>query len=430
MPRKKDQNNEEPKTTTTPDNVQEDVTEPETPSLEEEEPDTESFSPEENGNEEDMEEDPLKEEEADVVAVEDDADDDYADTETENLSSDEIDEVILAMRNTSRKGARVEKMSKAQKKEMYASEHVITESGTTEIETVSTQKKAEYVELVASQKSKRILSGILTGCHYANPDDKASTILAEISYGNGFFPIVIPSYLLFDYETSDKNETHEQKLEQNKQIEQIINRRLMARIKFVVRTIDKQNTVWADRLMAMDIEGSINYRSKTAAKPRITPGLLVKGTIVFTSKRSVIVEALGAEVMIPYEELSYRHVGNAREEFHVGDDQIVRILSVSPYKVKKQGSNEYTLINATGSIKSIAPDRTQEYYDSIREGGVYACEVTWVEDDVFVLVAGKMDALVAFPKTGKVPERGETRIMRVTGKDDSKKRIFGVFVNN
>ena len=344
----------------------------------------------------------------------------------EELESEQIDQTILEIRkNASRAGSRVEKMSKAKKKEVYSSEHVITEFGEETLQTESMEKKKEYSELVASQKSKKILKGRITGFHYANEDDPTSTILAEIDYGKGLHNILIPSYLLFDYELDEKHATKEA----NRTIAQLVQRRINAPIDFVVQTIDKNGVAYADRLLALSLKGVNNYVGKGLNPARITSGLLVESTVVMVSRTFVIVDALGAEIKIPQNELSYHHIGDAREEFHVGDKVNVRILSACEYKVSKYNSN-YTLIDAKASIKAATPDKRKEYFDNFRVGGRYAAKVTYVEDNIYVNLANKMDAMVAFPKFGDNPVRGDERIVEVTGKDPDKLFIYGVFVQN
>lgn len=346
--------------------------------------------------------------------------------ESEDDTSDQLDEAILAMRkNTSRAGARLEKMSKAKKKELYHSEHVITEYGEEDLVTESMEKKAEYTELVASQKSKKILKGKLTGFHYANEDDESSTILAEVHYGKGYWNIVIPSYLLFDYELDEKYAS----VESNKLIAQLVTKRINSQVEFVIHTIDKNGIAFADRLMALSMQGVNNYVGKGLNPARITAGKLVDSTVVMVSRTFVIVNALGAEIKVPQDELAHHHVGDAREEFKVGDKKVVRIKSAAAYKTSKY-KNAYTLIDAKGSFKDAEEDRRPEYFKSFRVGGRYSAEVTYVEESVYVKLAGKMDAMVAFPKFGKNPVRGEERIVEITAKDEERLFIYGVFVNN
>lgn len=366
------------------------------------------------------------EEQEDNTETEDAGEDEDETEEEGSTISDEIDKAILQIRkNTSRSSARTEKMSKAKKKELYHSEHVITEFGDETLVTESMEKKKEYTELVASQKSKKILKGIITGFHYANDEDPASTILAEVLYGNGYFNVIIPSYLLFDYELDEKYTDKEN----NKLVAQQVERRLNSTVEFVVHTFDKNGVAYADRLMALSMKGVSNYVGKGLNPARITPGLLVESKVVMVGRTFVIVDALGAEIKIPQDELAYHHVGDAREEFHVGESVNVRIKTATTYKVKKY-DNSYTLIDATASIKAAKPDRRKEFFDQFRVGGRYAATVTYVDDNIYVNLSNKMDAMVAFPKFGAIPVRGDQRVVEVTGKDPEKLFIYGVFVNN
>ena len=88
------------------------------------------------------------------------------------------------------------------------------------------------------------------------------------------------------------------------------------------------------------------------------------------------------------------------------------------------------MADAEASIRQAVKDPRPKHYNSFRVGGRYSATVTYVEDNVFVNLAGKMDAMVAYPKSGDVPARGDKKIVEVTGKDDEKLFIYGVFVNN
>ena len=334
-----------------------------------------------------------------------------------------VDEKLL--HDVSRANSRLETMGKKKKKEVYASEHVYTEYGERDIETESTKKKTEYTELVASQKSLKILEGKITGFHYADENNPTSTILAEIKYQDGLWDVLIPSYLLFDYELDEKYAS----IETSKTIEKLVTKRIGGNVDFVVQTITKEGIALADRLLAMSLKSVHHYTPQKGKPARIQPGFLVEGTITMVSRTFVIAEALGAEMKIPQDELSWFHIGDAREEFKVGQKVIIRVLSVNEYQTKKY-NNKYTLIDVKGSIRKAQKDNREKYYKSFRIGGRYAATVTYVEENVFVNLAGKMDAMVAFPKFGEVPVRGEERIVEITGKDDEKMFIYGVFVNN
>lgn len=341
--------------------------------------------------------------------------------QTKELDPDEI-----IARKTHRFAHEVEKATKAARKEMYRSEHIITEFGDEEVETDATLLREDYLELVASSKSQKILRGKIAGFHYAG-ENRKSTVLAEVKFGHEMFNVLIPSYLLFDYEVSKYVDPDKIQV-----IENEVRRRIGAEIRFIVRKVDEANQIaYADRLVAQSIVGYNNYiREARDEKPRVVDGMIVQGQVIQVLSKGIIVDALGCDIKIPKDELSHSYVGDAREEFHVGDKVNVRVSEISEKTVEKNGTN-YRLVTAKGSIKDTMRNNKEKLFAQFKEGGMYSAEVTYVEEaGVFCRLRGNMDCLVALPRFGYMPKRGETRTIKITEKVEDKFFIYGIFVNN
>ncbi len=368
-------------------------------------------------------EEPTGEDAADIVAEKEEAH-----RKSEIINDDPaktIDPDALVAKNTSRFAYEVAKASKKQKRDMYKSEHVITEFGDEEVETEATMLRRDYLELVASAKSHKVLEGMVMGYRYAGEAGK-STLLAEIEYGSGFFSILIPSYLLFDYEVSKYVEP-----DRLRALETNIKRRVGSKIKFVVRHVDETNQVaYADRLEAQSILGYANYiKLQRDDKPRIVNDLIVKSQVICTQPKSITVDALGVDINIPIDELSHMYVGDARQEFNVGDMVNVRVSDIKENVIEKNGT-KYRMVTAKGSIKAATPDKKKKLYDQFQVDGVYAAKITYVEEaGVFCRLRGNVDCLCALPRFGKNPKRDDIRMVRITEKDDDSMFIFGVLVN-
>lgn len=384
----------------------------------------------EDGTEEagdDIVQDALSESDEDsVISENDDEIDDFSDEMDKKIVQNRVYDSIV--QRTSRSAYAIEKASKTAKKKMYKSEHVVTENGNEEVETSATIKRGEMLELVASARSNKILKGIISGFREVDTNGEGSgTLLAEVLYGTGAFSVVIPSYLLFDYDM-EKYENEENR----GAIEKILTKRIGSNVQFVVRNLDEKNSIaYADRLSALSMQGIYQYTfAQRDGKPNIVPGMLVKADVVQVGRTYVVVNALGAEFRIGQSELSWIHIGDANQDFSVGDSVIVRISSFNVVVVKKN-SNNYKLIKATGSIKDASQNPRKENYPKYHIGGRYTAEITWTDDSgVFCKLSDNMDCLVAFPKFGKNPVRGERRVVQITQKDDAKLFIYGVFVNN
>ena len=338
----------------------------------------------------------------------------------------EIDPDERVSQLSSRFAREVAKASKKAKSEMYRSEHVITEFGDEEIETDSTKLREDYLELVASSKSNRRLEGKIVGFRYAGERQK-STVLAEVEYGTGLFMVLIPAYLVYDYDVSKYIEPDQLKIVENN-----ILRRIGSRIKFVVRHVDeKEQVAYADHLEAQQQLCYENYiRPTRDGKPRIVDDLIVKAQVVYTVSKGIIVDALGCEILVPKTELSHSYVGDARQEFKVGDSVNVRVSKIKKKEVEKNNSR-YTLIEAEGSVKAATPDHRKLLFDQFKEDGIYAADVSYVEESgVFCRLRGGLDCLCAHPKYGDMPKRGKPVMIRVTEKDEERLYIYGLIINS
>lgn len=339
-------------------------------------------------------------------------------------TNSEINPDELVAKKTSRFAQEVEKASSKDKKAMYRSERIYTEDADEDVETDATILRKDYMELVASVKSLKILKGKITGFRYAGAARK-STVLAEVEYGSGLFLVLIPSYLLYDYEVTDIIDP-----DKMQQIENNIKRRIGSDVRFIARHVDeKEQIAYADRLQAQSITARSNFIKPLAdGVPRIVNGEIVKGQVIYTTTKGIIVDALGIDVKIPKDELSHSYVGNARDECKVGEYVNVKVSEIKEISVTKNGT-PYRLITASGSIKAASPNHKAKLYDQIKIDSINAAEITYIEEaGVFCRLRGGVDCLCALPRFGENPKRGDTRLVKITDKVDDKLFLYGIFV--
>lgn len=336
------------------------------------------------------------------------------------LSEEEmISEAFDAM--IKRSNTPINSASKTAKKKLYKSEKVITEDGDEEIETEATIRRNEFIELSASAKAHRVLSGKIVGMHIS---EAYGQLFVEVAYGQQSYSVLIPVSLLFDYDEKEyEGEEGRNKLESQ------VRRRYGATIRFVVRKVDEKNqTAIASRLEALQSDGLDNYVRNwmNDDQPRIVNDMIVKSKIVAVSRNYIVVDALGAEIRIGKDDLSYNYIGDAREEFSVGMSINVRVNDIQVVSVQKRDMT-YRLVKATGSVKATMPDNRKALYDSFKVGGKYAATVTYLtETSVFVQLKDSYDCICAFPKYGIMPEKGQKRVVEITAKQDADMRIFGI----
>lgn len=332
-------------------------------------------------------------------------------------------------RKVSRKGRSITRATKAEKKEMYNSNHVVTETGELEVKTESTKLREDLTELNASYQAKRVLEGTIIGCRSANPDSDIATTLAEVEFGNGTCTVLIPDFVLFQFDLTKYR---------TKEYQQAVARRtremIGANIKFVVKTLDQPHRIaYADRLKAMEAEAYGNYiRETKEGRPRVTPGMLVQARIVAVRKDALVVYALGSEAVIRKDEVSWLYISDLREEYQVNQMVIVKVLDVKAVEVEKYQNEKYRLVQSKLSIKQTTTDPMNKWFDYFKVGGLYQATITGVTESgkgVFVTLQNRVVCMCGYPKYGNLPVLGEQRVVEVTEKkdDENGKLIYGVF---
>lgn len=343
-----------------------------------------------------------------------------------------IDQIkIHAQRNTHS----IQMADKETKRELYAAENIFVEDGDESIvETDSKIRREEWLELVASAQENRILKGVITSItevpsENTDEPDYVPEYMAKVRFKTGQFQVNIPSFCLYYYNYRDLNKAMAADIQKN------MRRRLGAEIDFVVRYAEeKTGMVYGDRLQALSMRGVRNYTSINGRKPNVMPGELVQATIIAIAREYITVDAAGAEIRIPLEEISWLYMADAREFdgiktaecYQVGNKVVVKILTAETEKVRVLNSS-YTLVKATASIKQAKANPRLKYYEEFKIGDFYAGVVTGItETGVYVNLDNRMDCLCHFPSNGRrMPIMGENVIVQINQKDDEKKFIFG-----
>ncbi len=342
-----------------------------------------------------------------------------------NLSEDEF---IMAA--TSRDTFSGEIASKERRRELAKEPKIITEDGEREAPTPQTIYDEEYKDLRASAKNNIILSGEIIGVRQTDADNPTSMVLADVRYKTGAFKVSIPAALLFYYD-----EKNYEGIEGTKDLIESIKKRIGSTVKFVAAYVKQDEGIcYADRLRAMSLIGSRHYLKDwgRTGEPHLYPGLIGEGRIMAVGYQYVIADVLGAEIRIPSDELSYLHIGDARNTFSVDQPVTVFITEVTEKNVVR-GRNKYTLVAAKGSIKKCFPNERQKYYNEFSVGMLTSAKITHIDEDLHVFVTlngGKMDAICPYPSGNPKPMVGQKRVVRITMMDDETLRIFGMFVKN
>ncbi len=318
--------------------------------------------------------------------------------------------------------------SKERKKELMDDVRVITEDGEV-VETLATIRHNEYLELRGSAQAGKIVEGEIIGVRYTDPENPTSMVVADVRYKTGAIKVTIPALLLFDYD-------EEQYLtaQGNREIFEAVKRRINAQIKFVAAYVSQDECECVgDRLRACAMNSSKYYLNnwKNTDQPIVIRETIVKGKVMAVGRNYVIVDALGADIRIPRDELSYKFVGDARQMFTVCDEVNVMVTEIAEKSVKK-GRNTYKLAHVKGSIKNAYPNMRKKYFDEFPIGFNTSAVITYIDDNVRVfceLSGGKMDCICPYPSRGAAPAVGQKRVVQITGRDPEGYRLFGMFQN-
>lgn len=164
----------------------------------------------------------------------------------------------------------------------------------------------------------------------------------------------------------------------NLRLEKMLNNMLGAEIDFVVKGIDgRSRSVVASRKDAMHRKArSFYFPLPGAEQPMIYPGRLVQVRVLAVGAKVIRVDVFGVEHTMLARTLSWDWVGDARDRYQVGDELIVKVLSVrgtSPDDLAVEISARDTTDNT--ARQALAECKIQGKYagtiTDIRKGVVY-----------------------------------------------------------
>ena len=361
-----------------------------------------------------------------------DTTDDFSMEDAKSILTDEDYSKLLELRQKIHfAGKKVSKATKKERRKMLSDdEYIIMDSETVPEFSEAAKLQEDLLELAASAKSGRVLSGIITG---VRPVDSNSTIrqtMAEVRFGHGTCQVKIPDFVLFEYEYSEKLTPEVQE-----RVARRAEKLLGAEINFIVKNLDEKNRIAiADRLKACEKTSWGNYvRVTRSGNPRVMPGDKIEATVITVDKNFIVVNAFGSDSKISRAECDWGYIEDCRRIFHINQKVVVKVLAVKPVDSKKFRNEVYHLVATSLSVKQATVNPLIKYWDRYKENGKYLAEVTGLSTDgVFVNIEGLVPCLVAFPSHGEMPLVGQQKIIQITQKtEDPKhgKRFFAIMAS-
>lgn len=235
--------------------------------------------------------------------------------------------------------------------------NILTLDSDTVIETQQSKADIIWHEIQNAFRTRKILTGMLGGI-----EKTESGGLIAIIYYKDFRSIIPVSEMMLNLIQDDSHSYGEIALRQNK----ILNNMLGCEIDFIVKGIDsKTRSIVASRRDAMMKKRQIFYLDMDPSdNAKIYPDRVVQARVIAVAEKVVRAEIFGVETSILARDLSFDWLGDAREQFHVGDQILVRILDV------KAEDSEHITVRA--DVKSVEGNTSLENMKKCKVQGKYA----------------------------------------------------------
>ena len=274
------------------------------------------------------------------------------------------------------------------------------------------QTRNDLLDLVESQKAKKILTGTVQGVE--RPEDNLDVCYAVLYHGA--FKVIIPA---------EEFITPPEDFRGHKPIDvlaYLTAKRLGAEVDFVVKGVDPQTHIaGASRLEAMALKRRQYYFASRSSSSPLQLGGTAEARIVSVIRTGIFVDLFGLEVFIPLKELSYQRWLTADSHFQAGQRILVKILELDV-----QGREN---IRVSASVKQAGINPYELAMRRYAIGSLYVGTVSMVDTvGVFVNLDGGIDCLCSHPKRGR-PPKGSRVTLRILGMNHEANRIWGVITH-
>lgn len=290
---------------------------------------------------------------------------------------------------------------------------VLTIESHAEVETQAEQEDVIWHEIHNAYRTRRILTGQLGGIEQT---DTGKTI-AIVDY-KGFRVIIPMKEMMITLGRSPSSQEYaELMLRQNK----ILGNMLGAEIDFVVKGIDsKTRSVVASRKEAMLKKRQLFYlNSDASGMYRIYENRIVQARVIAVAEKVIRVEVFGAECSIMARDLAWDWIGDAHERFAVGDQVLVRILSV-----RRDGLEDIAI---KADIKSVSQNTNHDNLKNCRIQSKYAGKVTDVHKGVvYIRLVNGVNAIAHSCYDYRTPGKKDDVSFAVTKLDEERGVAVGI----
>ncbi len=288
---------------------------------------------------------------------------------------------------------------------------ILTLSADAEVETPESREDTIWHELQNAYRTRKILTGTLGGIEKM----EGGGTIAVVYYKE--MRVVIPlAEMMINLVEDAAHDYGELVQRQNK----ILGNMLGCEIDFIIKGLDNASrSVVASRKDAMYKKRQIFYMPDANGNSRVCEDRIVQARVIAVAEKVVRVEIFGTECSILARDLSWDWMGDATERFHVGEQILVRILSVKLHSLED--------ISVKADVKSVNGNTSKENLSKCKIQGKYAGTVTDIhKGTVFVRLHIGVNAVAHSCYDNRLPGKKDEVSFVVTRIDSDRNVAVGL----
>ena len=288
---------------------------------------------------------------------------------------------------------------------------ILTLSADAEVETQESREDTIWHELQNAYRTRKILTGTLGGIEKM----EGGGTIAVVYYKE--MRVVIPlAEMMINLVEDAAHDYGELVQRQNK----ILGNMLGCEIDFIIKGLDNASrSVVASRKDAMYKKRQIFYMPDANGISRVCEDRIVQARVIAVAEKVVRVEIFGTECSILARDLSWDWMGDATERFHVGEQILVRILSVKIRSLED--------ISVKADVKSVNGNTSKANLGKCKIQGKYAGTVTDIhKGTVFVRLHIGVNAVAHSCYDNRLPGKKDEVSFVVTRIDSDRNVAVGL----
>ena len=282
-----------------------------------------------------------------------------------------------------------------------------------DVETEEQLAEIAWHEIRNAYRTRRILTGMLGGIEQT---DNGKTV-AIVEYKG--YRIIIPlREMVVNFPNNVSGDDYKDLVVRH---HKLVSNMLGADIDFLVKGIDsKTRSVVASRREAMLKKRQTFYmETDNSGTYKIYDGRIVQARVIAVAEKAIRIEAFGVECSIMARDLSWDWIGDAHDRYSVGDQIVVRILSVKRDNVED--------LSIKADVKSVSDNNRRTNLSQCRIQSKYAGKVTDVHKGVvYVRLTNGVNAVAHSCYDRRMPGKKDDVSFAVTHIDEEKGVAVGI----